>query len=126
MRRGSAMVGTLITIAIILVLVVVFMKPSCGSALSQGGGSPRPDGKGVTTLGLVKAEAQDDVCRENLSQIRQMIQIKQADADDKPPASLSELNAPESVLQCPIGHEAYVYDPRTGTVKCPHPGHGKY
>lgn len=126
MRRGSALVGTLITIAIILVLVVVFMRGGCGSMLSAGGSSPRADGKGITVPGLVKAEAQDDVCREQLAQIRQMIQVREADADDKPPASLSCLNLPDSMLHCPIGHEAYLYDPATGTVKCPHPGHGKY
>ncbi|HLK15660.1 MAG TPA: hypothetical protein VKT78_12725 [Fimbriimonadaceae bacterium] len=125
MKRGSAMIGTLITVAIILILLVVFMKGGCGSIMMQGG-SPRADGKGTTVPGLVKAEAQDDVCRENLSQIRQMIQVREADADDKPPASLSEINAPDSLLHCPIGHEAYIYDPQTGTVKCPHPGHGKY
>ena len=126
MRRGSAMVGTLITIAIILVLLVVFMKGGCGSILSQGGSSPRADGKGTTVPGLVKAQAQDDVCREQLQQVRGLIQIRESDADDKPPESLSELNAPDAVLHCPIGHEAYLYDKRTGIVKCPHPGHGKF
>ncbi|MHB8637476.1 MAG: hypothetical protein ACYC96_13490 [Fimbriimonadaceae bacterium] len=126
MRRGSALIGTLITVAIILVLVVVFMKGGCGSMLSQGGGSPRADGKGKTIPGLVKADAQDDVCREQLAQVRQMIQIKESDSDDKPPESLTELNMPATMLRCPIGHEAYVYDPKTGAVKCPHPGHGKF
>jgi len=120
------MVGTLITIAIILVLVVVFMKGGCGSLLSTGGSSPRADGKGTTIPGLVKADAQDDVCREQLAQARQMIQIRESDADDKPPDSLADLKLPDSALRCPIGHEPYVYDPKTGTIKCPHPGHGKY
>jgi hypothetical protein len=102
------------------------MKGGCGSILSAGGSSPRADGKGVTIPGLVKAEAQDDVCRQQLAQIRSSIQIKEADADDKPPESLANLRLPDNMLHCPIGHEAYLYDPQTGTVKCPHPGHGKY
>lgn len=126
-QRGSAMVGTMITIVLILVLVVVFMKGGCGgNLLSANGGSSRPDGRGKTIPGLVKADAQDDVCRENLNQIRQMIQVKEADADDKPPASIAELGMPDSTTHCPIGHEAYIYDPQTGNVKCPHPGHAKY
>ncbi len=122
MKRGSAMLGTLITVAIICILLVVFMKGGCGSNLS----STRADGKGKTIVGLVKADAQDDVCRSNLAQVRQMIQAAEIDNDDKPPASLSDVKVPESMLHCPIGNEAYEYDPATGTVKCPHPGHHKY
>lgn len=126
MKRGSAMLGTLITVAIICVLMVVFMKGGCGSSLMSANGSPRADGKGKTIVGLVKADAQDDVCRSNLGQIRQMLQVAEIDNDDKPPASLSDIHAPDSLLHCPIGGEAYIYDPETGKVKCPHPGHAKY
>ena len=116
------MLGTLITVAIICILLVVFMKGGCGNDLS----STRADGKGKTIVGLVKADAQDDVCRENLKQVREMISMAETDNDDKPPASLTDVKIPDSMLHCPIGHEAYIYDPATGTVKCPHPGHSKY
>ena len=127
-RRGSAMVGTLVTVAIICVLLVVFMKGGCGSSMlgANKGGSPRADGKGTTIPGLVRADAQDDVCRSDLSQLRQLIEIYKTNNDDKPPASLKELNQPDSLTHDPIGNEAYLYNPETGEVKCPHPGHGKY
>ena len=124
-QRGSAMVGTMVTLAIICVLLVVFMKGGCGSMLSASD-SKRADGKGVTIMGAAEARARDEVCKTNLAQVRQMLMIAESDNDDKPPASLADLHAPDSTLHCPIGHEAYVYDPATGKVKCPHPGHGKY
>jgi hypothetical protein len=124
MKRGSAMLGTLVTVAIICVLLVVFMKGGCGSMLSAQ--SPRADGKGKTIPGLVKAKAQDDVCLSQLGQVRSFIMMAESDNDDKPPTSLSEAHVPDSLIHCPIGGETYLYDPATGKVKCPHPGHGKF
>ena len=127
-RNGSAMVGTLITVAIICVLLVVFMKGGCGSSMlgASKGGSPRADGKGTTIPGLVRADAQDDVCRSNIAQVRQLIDIYKMNNDDKPPESLKELKVADSLTHDPIGGEAYLYNPETGVVKCPHPGHSKY
>jgi hypothetical protein len=126
-RSGSAMVGTLITVAIILVLVVVFMRGGCGGAnLMSPGKSPRADGKGTTTLGLAEARARDEVCRSNLSQVRQSLQVAEASDSEGHPASLQDLHLPDQSLHCPIGHEAYTYDPQTGQVHCPHPGHEGY
>lgn len=126
-RNGSAMIGTLIAVAIILIMVVVLFRGGCGDALGlpSVGKSTRADGKGATTVGLVKAKAQDDVCKGNLEQLRQMISVEKT-TDDQAPASLNAIHAPASILKCPIGGEAYVYDPATGAVHCPHPGHEKY
>lgn len=123
MRRGNTLIGMLVVVAIIAIMAVAFLG-SRGNSLSVGE-SQRADGKGRTVLGAAKAAAQDDVCRSNLQQIRASIQI-QTTTDDEKPASLDALPGMKSVSSCPIGHEPYVYDPATGTVKCPHPGHGKY
>lgn len=128
--RGNTLVATLATIAIILVLVIVFFTGGFGSNTTKLGGesvAPRADGKGITIPGRVRYKAIDDVCRENLSQVRAAIQLMQnSSADDKPPATLDELKL-GSLTQCAIEpHEPYNYDPATGKVTCPHPGHEKY
>ncbi|WP_144241209.1 hypothetical protein [Fimbriimonas ginsengisoli] len=115
----------MITLAIIAVLAGVFFF---GSGVFQAGGpkSPRKDGKGVTIPGLAEARARDTVCQSNLSQVRQSIMVAQSSGGDELPKSLDELHLPAEVTHCSIGHEAYTYDPATGQVHCPHPGHEKY
>ncbi len=128
--RGNTLVAMLATIGIILILVMVFFMGGFGSNSTKVGGESLParaDGKGITIPGRVRYKAKDDVCRENLSQVRSAIQIAESSsADDKPPATLDELHI-GSMITCPIDpHEPYNYDPATGKVSCPHPGHEKY
>lgn len=124
-KRGFSLVSMLVTMALIAMLSVVFMY---GSGVFQKGGpkSPRADGKGVTVPGLAEAAARDTVCRSNLEQIRSAIMVFQSSNDEHFPNSLDDIKFPAEVLEDPIGHEKYVYDPATGQVHCPHPGHEKY
>ena len=39
---------------------------------------------------------------------------------------LSEMKEISSISKCPVGGEAYTYNPQTGEVHCPHPGHERY
>lgn len=123
--RGFTLVSTLITIAIIAILAGVFMY---GSSVFQKGGpkSSREDGLGTTIPGAAKLTAEDTVCRSNLDQVRQSVLVAQSAGEDQHPASINDLKLPKESLICPIGHEAYQYDPSTGQVHCPHPGHEKY
>lgn len=122
------MIGVMAAAVILLVLVVVFMfrgVPGLG-ANGANGTSPRKDHLGTTTPGLVKADAEDVVCRNNLEQIRDAIKVQQAmDPDGANPASLNDLHLPAEMLKCPLGG-TYAYDPKTGTVHCTHPGHEKF
>ena len=125
-RRGNTLVGMLVVIAIIGVLTVGTFY---GSGMLKGGpkSSPRKDGKGTTIPGLVKLEAQDTLCRNNLNQLRSGIQLAQtASGEDTPPQRLEETRIGASFYSCPVGKERYNYDPTTGQVACPHPGHEKY
>jgi hypothetical protein len=122
MKRVSAntLVGLLLVVAIIAILAVVMMSGGFGPAKST-----RKDNLGHTTLGSTKLDALDDVCRMQLGQVRQAIQIHQT-SDDQFPASLNELGLGKEQIECPIDHKQYDYDPSTGTVKCKHPGHENY
>jgi hypothetical protein len=66
-------------------------------------------------------------CQENLRQVRMLIMSAKMDSEDGThPASLTALPEAARISSCPLGHEAYTYDPATGEVHCPHPGHEKY
>jgi type II secretory pathway pseudopilin PulG len=124
-RRGNTLVGLMAAMAIIAVLSVGAFY---GSGMFKGGAqSPRKDGKGKTIPGLAKLQAQDTVCRSNLGQVRSAIQLAMtASGEDTPPQTIEETRIGSSFYECPIGKERYVYDPATGQVGCPHPGHEKY
>ncbi len=114
------MIAALIAVAIILILLVVFLRPSSNS-------SPRADKKGYTTVGLARLSALDTKCQSDLQQVRLAIQTAKAGSgDDANPATLEETRLGPEFYKCPVGGESYVYDPATGQVHCPHPGHEKY
>jgi hypothetical protein len=120
-QSGNSLVGLLAAAAIIAVLVVISMYGGFGPRKSN-----RADGLGKTVQGSVRADALDINCKSNLSQVRLSIQAFSG-AEDTLPASLTDMpSLPADCLKCPIGHEAYEYDPATGVVKCPHPGHEKF
>jgi Tfp pilus assembly protein FimT len=123
-RRGQTLAALMIAIAIIAILAAVLY---IGPSVLGGGkkGSPRADKLGNSTLSLSKLEAEDQVCRSNIQQVRSAVQMSTT-TEDQPPASLDELSSVRSISKCPIGGEAYVYDPATGSVTCPHPGHEKF
>lgn len=119
-KRAQTLVASLIVIVIIATLAVVLLNGT------QAGKSARPDGKGTTVMGAAKYEAKDEVCRSNLAQCRQGIQIARLNADDAPPATLDEIRIGAQFYSCPVGKVPYDYDSATGEVRCPHPGHEKY
>ncbi len=124
-KRAQTMIATLIVIAIILVLVVILFRGYYGGHI--GADSPRQDKLGKTVPGLAVLAAKDDVCRNNLSQDRSSIQIfHSTNGDEGYPAKLEDLRLGHDFCYCPVGHERYTYDPNTGEVHCPHPGHEKY
>jgi len=119
-KRGQTMVATLIVIAIILVLIVIFFRPTNSP-------SPRADKKGYTTMGLARLSALDTQCKSDIDQLRFAIQTaKTSSADDTFPATLQDTHLGPEFFKCPVGGENYVYDPTTGQVHCPHPGHERY
>ena len=126
LQRGQTLVASLVVIAIIAILAAVVMK---GSGAFSGAKSPRADGRGTTVPGLVKAKAEDTVCRSNLGQLRMSLSIvHDTGGDEAWPQTLEETRLGAQFYTCPMGKgkEPYTYNPQTGEVHCIHPGHEKY
>lgn len=116
------MVGLLVSIVIVGILIAIFLNGGFGVQA----GNPRPDNVGQTVVGRSAARAKDEVCRNNLSQLRMAIQM-QRDTDN-PPATLADVpGMGVQFKKCAIQpYEPYVYDAASGIVRCPHPGHERF
>lgn len=123
-NRGNSLIAILVTVAIIILLTIVFTVGS--GALTGKQGSSRPDGNGKTLVGKSLYRARDEVCRSNLNQVRQSISIIMDPTENTFPDSIEETKLGDDFYKCPIGKEPYVYDKTTGQVHCVHPGHEKY
>lgn len=113
------LVGVLVSIAILAVLLMVWLYYGTGSS---GANSAQPP---ASRVGEVRQAAESVECRNNLSQIRAAIQMRTT-TEETYPASLQELGFPMTMLSCPVSGQAYQYDPNTGQVRCPTPGHRSY
>lgn len=115
-RQGFSLIEILVVCVLLIALAGSLSYFYLGHSSKKG----QPD---HTPIGA----ANSAVCRSNLVSVRQAIAAQQAsDTDGGFPKSLDELHLPAEVLQCAVGHEPYVYDPQTGQVHCPHPGHESY
>lgn len=122
-RKGFTLIATLITVAIICILMVIMMQsytPAIDSvtrsaAATTGG---KAQDMNISTVDLA--------CKGNLSQLRQAIQAAKLSSGDENPPDLQSVGIGANFYKCPVGGEAYVYDPATGTVHCPHPGHQNF
>lgn len=119
---GFSLIEILVVMIIIAILAAAFTTGGFGLASK----SSRPDGQGKTIVGRSRLAAKDVECRSNLGQVRQAIIIARTSNDDQPPANLTDTRLPREFYQCPVGGEPYQYDPNSGDVRCPHPGHEKY
>lgn len=117
--------GILAAVLIICVAAAVYFTGGFGS-FGETALPERPDGQGKTTIGRAANRAKDTVCQSNIRQIRMAIDI--AKTTDGPPASLTDLPGfSPDFFHCTIEpKEAYIYDPSTGKVTCPHPGHENF
>jgi hypothetical protein len=118
------LVGILVSIALLGVLVMVWLYYGTGGA-SSGSSASNPTAPPASRVGEVRQAAESVECRNNLSQIRAAIQMRTT-TDETFPSSLNELGLPASMLVCPVSQQPYQYDPATGQVRCPTPGHMRY
>jgi hypothetical protein len=91
-----------------------------------GSTTQRADGLGKTTYGGAIMTAKDQACASNLQQVRQGLEAAKLSNGDSNPSDIKDAGIGDSFYVCPVGGEPYVYDPSTGQVHCPHPGHEKF
>jgi prepilin-type N-terminal cleavage/methylation domain-containing protein len=115
--KGFSLIEILVVMVIIVILSAVTYSVFFGHAKGA------PPGKAHNPM----ERAHDTECMNNVHQVHLAIMAAQAgDTDGKNPASLEELKLPKEMLSCPVGHVPYVYDPATGQVHCPYPGHENF
>ena len=111
--RGLALVELLVAIVIIAILATVFY-----GLWGRGKG-----GKAKSTPGEAINEAKGVDCQSRLSQLRMSLSMDMMDSG-QPPATIPA--DASSISTCPVSGKPYAYDPRTGQVACPTPGHERY
>jgi prepilin-type N-terminal cleavage/methylation domain-containing protein len=115
MRRGGfALIELLVVVAIIAILAVGYVG---FRGKGKRGGLETIPGKAIQ-------QAESVECKSNLNQIRQMIQMDAADAEQYPARIDQGVTA--SISKCPVSGQPYPYDPKTGRVWCTTQGHEKY
>lgn len=106
LRSGQTLIGLLIVVAILIVMSVYFLGDRTNSA-------------GEKIPGVAKSSidrSQEVVLNSNLQQINQLIFMYKNDNNGQPPASLQELDIPDSMLINPVDKKPLQYDPKTGRV----------
>ena len=111
-----------------ILIVIVLIGLLAGGYFAVRGRSgpeaePRFAGEAQTLPGRAIQKGESVECTNNLNQLRQAILMEAMDTEVYPQALDPNWGV---ALQCPVSGYAYVYDPATGVVYCPTPGHEKY
>lgn len=115
--RAFSLIEILVVAVLLMIVAAVVLPHYLGGKTVAG-----------KTVRAPIVQAHDTECISNLRSVRQAIEAYRAsDPDGGFPPSLQSLHElPSSVVECAVGHEPYRYDPQTGQVTCPHPGHESY
>lgn len=111
-RTGQAMIGLLVTVAIIIA--------AAGFYLSVKGKNPDGSTSTKTVLRRSLDLTQEVALQSNLGQIAQIVGMYKGDNEGKVPATLDELKRyakfPEEMFINPVDKEPLGYDPNTGLM----------
>jgi hypothetical protein len=117
--RGLGLVEIVVVVAVLLILAAVLLPRYVGGQA--------PERKALSVRAPMTL-VRESVCASNLRMVRQSLELRRgADLEGAGVGSLVELRElPSESCRCPVGGEEYLYDPRTGRVQCPHPGHENF
>ena len=137
-RGFAALIEILIVAALIVGGLAWYLTMSGGSSSNsevermlndQPGSATRSDPTAPRSIpGRAIRKAQGVGCDSNLNQCRMLVMTAKNDSEDGNtyPPSLSAIPETAQVRFCPVGKREYTYDPATGEVHCPFPGHEKF
>jgi len=116
--KGFALVELLVVMVVLVGLAALYF----GMRGKGEKAEPKFEGEAQTTLGKAVQKGESVECQSNLRQLRLMIQMEAMEGSNP-----AQLNASWGVpLRCPVSGYEYRYDPQTGRVWCPTPGHENY
>lgn len=132
-RGFAALIEILLVALLILGGAAMYMGMLKGTGAGQKAspqltnGAPAMPGvsEPQSLAGKAIQKAHGTECQSNLAQLRQFILMSQG-TDGKYPPSLGSIQGTEQIRVCPVCHQPYTYDPETGQVKCPYPGHANF
>ena len=115
----------MVEILVVMVVLVVLAALYFGLRGKPEAPEPAFEGEAQTTLGKAIQKGESVECRSNLNQFRQMIQMETMSSPEGsyPSALDRSWGLP---MKCPVSGYDYKYDPQTGQVWCPTPGHEDY
>jgi len=118
-QRGQwGLIAMLIAVLIVAILFVVVLLPKMKTSVG-GGEKPMPE--------AAMDKAKEVQCMSNLRSVRQGIVMYKSQNETLPPSMKDlKMGMGADFFKCPVGMEPYQYDPNTGAVRCPHPGHGRF
>lgn len=111
-RAGQALIGVLVTVAIIIAVAGIYLSAK----------GKNPDGSESTKTALRRSVdlAQEVALQSNLQQIQMFMGMYKGDNDGKVPASLEELKTsskyPAEMFINPVDKKPLGYDPNTGLM----------
>ncbi len=118
LHSGFAMVEILVVMIVIMALAALYF----GIRGKGEKAEPKFEGEAQTTLGKAVQKGESVECQSNLRQLRLMIQMKAMEGSNP-----GQLDPAWGVpLRCPVSGYEYRYDPESGRVWCPTPGHENY
>ena len=122
-RRAALSKGfVLVELLVVMVLLVGLSALYFGMRGKGEKAEPKFEGEAQTTLGKAVQKGEGVECQSYLTQLRLMIQMEAMEGSNP-----AQLDARWGVpLRCTVSGYEYGYDPQTGQVWCPTPGHEGY
>ncbi len=115
LRSGFVLIEIMVVVVIIAALAALYF----GTRGKGEKAEPKFEGEAQTTLGKAVQKGESVECQNNLRQLRLMIQMEAMEGSNP-----AQLDAKWGVpLRCPVSAYEYQYNPESGQVWCPTPGH---